>query len=465
MLMPAAVAGARQQQPATAALVFDNVTVVDVAKGKLLPNQRVVITGNRIKAMGAAKSVPVPDGAQTVEARGKFLIPGLWDMHTHSMDYASDVFYPLFIANGVTGIRDAASPVPLDTMLMWRREILAGTRVGPPRQLLSGKSIDEEKGCVRAKFTLAGTHHHTCVRTDDTADMRQLVDSLKGAGADMIKTYMLSKKMYLALAADARRSGIPFGGHIQAEDLTAIEASDSGASILDHLNSSGGVDTACWGNIDVSVEHCRPVADHFRRNNTWWVLTLTVLDGWGSPYADYLATHFIDDVSEFWGGSLLRGNWLHSAVLARPSADLHGSMTVMSEVELPILAGTDAAPMEVAGVIRGMETAPPGFSLHAELAMYVTEGLTPLAALQTATLNPAKFLRATDSLGTVAPGKLADLVLLDANPLADITNTTAIQAVVANGRYFDRAALDSLLVGGQKAKAERKAAEKPNPKR
>ena len=91
----------------------------------------------------------------------------------------------------------------------------------------------------------------------------------------------------------------------------------------------------------------------------------------------------------------------------------------------------------------------PGFALHTELAMYVAEGLTPLEALQTATLNPAKLLHATDSLGTVATGKLADLVLLDADPLADITNTTTIRAVVANGRYFDRAALDRLLADVQ----------------
>src|SRR5260221_3859303 len=98
---------------------------------------------------------------------------------------------------------------------------------------------------------------------------------------------------------------------------------------------------------------------------------------------------------------------------------------------------------------------PPGFSLHAELAMYVAEGLTPLNALQSATLNPAKLWHATDSLGTVAPGKLADLVLLDADPLADITNTTTVRAVVANGRYYDRAALDQLVAAVQtKAKQE-----------
>jgi imidazolonepropionase-like amidohydrolase len=114
----------------------------------------------------------------------------------------------------------------------------------------------------------------------------------------------------------------------------------------------------------------------------------------------------------------------------------------MEQVGVPILAGTDCgAPV--------MKMQPPGFGLQTELALYVAEGLSPLEALQTATLNPAKALHATDSLGTVAKGKLADLVLLDANPLADITNITLIRAVVANGRYYDRANLDKMLLDAQ----------------
>ena len=145
---------------------------------------------------------------------------------------------------------------------------------------------------------------------------------------------------------------------------------------------------------------------------------------------------------------MLRGNWLgESAGAGEPAAadrgvasgtETLGSMSVARRTGLPILAGSDAgSPV--------MRTMPPGFAIHGELAIYVAEGLTPLEALRAATLNPAKMLRATDSLGSVAPGKLAELVLLDADPLADLTNTTAVRAVVANGRYFDRAALDSLL--------------------
>jgi cytosine/adenosine deaminase-related metal-dependent hydrolase len=125
-----------------------------------------------------------------------------------------------------------------------------------------------------------------------------------------------------------------------------------------------------------------------------------------------------------------------------------GILTTVHRVGLPIPAGTDVgAPV--------MDRWPPGFAIHAELAIYVTAGLTPSQALQAATLNPAMYLHGTDSLGTVASGKLADLVLLDADPLQDITNTMTIRAVVANGRYFDRAALDQLLAGIQaRAKQE-----------
>jgi imidazolonepropionase-like amidohydrolase len=123
-------------------------------------------------------------------------------------------------------------------------------------------------------------------------------------------------------------------------------------------------------------------------------------------------------------------------------------LSIAEHVGLPILAGTDVGPWVV-----GKEL--PGFTLHAELAIFATEGLKPLTALQAATLNPAKLFHATDSLGTVAPGKLADLVLLDADPLADITNTTTIRAVVANGRYFDRAALDQLMTAAQAQASEK----------
>jgi hypothetical protein len=195
-------------EPGAATLVLNGVTVVDIEQGKLRSAQRVVITGNRIQAVGEAGAVKTPRGAQVVDARGKYLIPGLWDLHTHPRRLAH-LFYPLLLANGVTGMRDAGSGVPLDTLLLWRREILASTRVGPPRQLLSGQSIaGPVTGCKRYR----ADEPQTCVV--DSADAVHYVDSLQATGADMIKPREVSKALYFVIAAEARRRGIPFGGHI-----------------------------------------------------------------------------------------------------------------------------------------------------------------------------------------------------------------------------------------------------------
>jgi hypothetical protein len=270
--------------------------------------------------------------------------------------------------------------------------------------------------------------------------------------------------MYFVIAAEARRVGIPFGGHVVT--VTPIEASDSGASITDHLFApADDWPGRCWG-AGASVERCQPVAEHFGRNGTWLAPTLVVYKGYDGTYARPIMARFIERAHAFWIGAPLHDNWLRDSANSGTTGTTgashpdSGAMHIMQQVGLPILAGTDSptfmpelewkdlrstffydSPLS-SGFTSSMAA---GFSLHVELAMYVAEGLTPLAALQTATINPAKVLHATDSLGTVAAGKLADLVLLDANPLEDITNTTMIRGVVANGRYYDRAALDGLL--------------------
>ena len=439
-------------------LVFDNVTVIDVERGNRLPEQRVVIVGNRIRTIGSVHTVRVPAGAQVIEARGKYLIPGLWDMHIHPamVNSEADYIYPLLLANGVTGIRDAWSIHALDTLLQWRREMVAGTRIGPPRQLFAGVALDDGQPCKRT----AGDGH-ACVA--DTADARHVVDSLKAAGADFIKTYALSRPVYFAVAAEARRIGIPFGGHVIEE--TSVEASDSGARIEDHVHLAGNIMGRCVSR-KASLDRCKPIAEHFINNGTWWCPTLAIYNmsvrimfsnpndvfggPWFGPRARMLIERFYNTSDAFWdewNGSLPHGNWLQASTHALPpldtmrttALDSGGLLRFAHRLHIPILAGTDG------GINLGLTLVTPGLMLHTELAVFVAEGMTPLEALQAATLNPAKSFHGTDSLGTVAVGKLADLVLLDADPLTDITNTTTIRAVVANGHYYDRAKLDQLL--------------------
>lgn len=445
VLMGAIPATIRAQQaaPEAAPLVFDGVTVVDVEHGTLLADQRVVIAGRRIDTVGSSRAIAIPRGAQVVDAKGKYLIPGLWDMHTHlakidhdQHDVLVSLNYKLLLANGITGLRDGNSPqVPLDTFKQWRREILAGTRVGPPRQLFSAK-IDEQ--------TLGCDHGNTyCIA--DLAEARPLVDSVAKAGADMLKMYALSPAMYFAIAAEARRVGLPFGGHV-GHPPEASEASDSGARIVDHI---GSLPKHCWasqGSSDVNLDPCRRTAEQFRRNHTWWTPTMVagpivrlIMEG-GTPEPHTIVGRLYQFATEFWTDSVFRRGWLRELPPTASGMQTPLDFSITERAGVPLLAGTD-----VTGARMSRPPFISGFSLHAELAMLVKGGFSPWRVLQAATLNPAMMLHATDSLGTVAGGKLADLVLLDANPLDDITNTTLIRAVVANGRYFDRAALDRLL--------------------
>jgi imidazolonepropionase-like amidohydrolase len=391
---------AQQSAIPAASLVFDGVTVVDVEQGKLLPDQRVTIAGNRIAAVGSASTVKIPKDAQVVNARGKYLIPGLWDLHSHyGSKNAQEVDLLLLLANGVTAIREAYAFVPLETQVEWWKEVMAGTRVGPPRQLLTGQR--------------PATTYEDMV-------------SRKERGANFLKIYPFSYEK----AAAAKRAGLPFGGHVHGG--TAIEASDSGMTILDHVNTAGGLDKTCMG-PEATVEQCQPIADRLRQNNTWFVPTLITFLAIGKNKWEKEMTPASHDVHRrlrelsrgFWTDSTGYGNWLRapdSTADSTATVDSTDYLQVARRAGLPILSGTDAD-----GTKGQLRSKLKGFATHAELAIYVYEGLTPAEALQTATLNPAKMLRGTDSLGTVAVGKLADLVLLDADPLADITNTTAIR--------------------------------------
>ncbi len=434
-----------------APLVLRGVTVIDVSDGQRMSDQTVVVSGRRIQAITSASEVRVPRGAYLVDARGKYLIPGLWDMHVHPKTYV-DIAYPLFIANGVTGVRDAGSDVPLATFAQWKREIATGARVGP-RLLVSGPSVngeDSNQHVIRQGDDSNFDSHHIYV---PPALARRVVDSLKAAGADFIKTYSMSRAMYFVVAAEARRVGIQFGGHLPT-DVDGREASDSGATFVDHYTSLHG--NPCRdsepGSDAIDVAECAAAARQFRRNGTW----ITSFGGFYGlrPSAKARVRRYLPA----WFRGVPAAADTHAAVrdpnstaewakVARSVTSVQNGFSALRKGGLPVVVGTDAAFIPI-GIYRFIT---PGFSVPEALMTFVLAGLTPLEALQTATLNPALALHATDSLGTVEAGKLADLLLLDADPLADIWNLTKIRAVVANGRYYDRAALDQLLADAERA--------------
>jgi imidazolonepropionase-like amidohydrolase len=218
--------------PVAADLAFTYVNVVDVASGRVLPEQTVLIGGNRIAAVAPAGSVVIPRGAQVVDARDKYLIPGLWDMHAHVLFEGMDGYLALLVANGITGIREMGnSPMPLGEIRRVRGAIAAGDRLGP-RFIAPGVLVDGPHSRWEDGVALADTPERG----------RAVVDSLADAGADFIKVYnFLPPEVYRAIVERATAKQIPVAGHVPIL-VPAIEASDAGQRSFEHLV---GLDQGC----------------------------------------------------------------------------------------------------------------------------------------------------------------------------------------------------------------------------
>jgi amidohydrolase family protein len=433
------------QNPPPEITSISHVTVIDVSSGAKLADRTVLLQGDRILSVYGPESPKAPQG-RVIDAHGAFLIPGLWDMHVHIQDLED---LPLYIANGVTGVRmmfGVKKPNELRTRL--------ATAPASPEVIVGSIILDGDPPVWDGSILIH--------KPDDA---RRVVDEMKASGADFVKIYNgIPRDAYFALADEAHKQNIPFVGHLPFE-IRASEASDAGQRSIEHLT---GIAIACSKreqslmkelrplhyieNTNATVEairsfdaaKCQELFAEFRHNGTWQVPTLTVHRG----MAFLNDRHFTSDPRLAYMSSDVRYRWQPENDFRfrrwRPEEfELHRGLFnadkqmvgIMFRAGVPLLAGTDSM----------NPFCFPGFSLHDELALLVDSGLTPLAALQAATLRPAEFFGRTADLGTVAPGKLADLVLLSADPLVDIHNTTQIQAVWFRGKYFDRAALDGLL--------------------
>jgi len=439
LILPFLLLAREKPNRTQAPIVFTHATIIDVTGAAPRRDATVVITGDRISAIG--DNVSVPAGAQVVDASGKFLIPGLWDMHVHW--YLRDTF-TLFIANGVTSVRQMFGNSDL---LRWREQIAKGSLLGP-RMVVASPIIDGPEPIWPNSIA---------VRNEEEG--RKAVKRVKQWGADFVKVYaLLPRDAYFGIADEAKQQGITFAGHVP-NSVSPAEASDAGQKSIEHLT---GILIACSdketelrdklvkadspearGRVQTSALETydeKKAADliaHFVKNQTWQCPTLTVLRS-----NAYLGDEsFRRDGRLRYIPRLLQQRWNFrvanhdSAVTKRVLQKQLEIVGAMQRAGVPILAGTDT----------GNPFCFPGFSLHEELALLVIAGLTPVEALRSATLNPAKFFGLDQTLGTIEQGKIADLVLLDANPLLDIRNTQKINAVVSNGRLFDRKALDKML--------------------
>ena len=429
-----------QSAPPAGAVAITRVAVIDASDSAPRLEQTVVIRNNRIVAVGPARSVAVPRGARVVDGRGKFLVPGFWDMHVHTTVPGGRDLLGLYLANGVTGVRDMADEWA--ELSAWRREIRAGRLTGP-RIVASGPYL--EGGDVPIPHLLART----------TEEARAGVDSLMALGVDFVKVHsQLRPETYFAIARRARERGIPFAGHVP-RTVGALAASDSGQRSIEHLlaipapcSPADSVALAPRFPVQAALGRCSSASlaelyARLVRNGTWITPTFTAQyevaiwpgrevpgDAFGRFLPDTLR-RYVAGIFPMPAGVPSGADSVGRAMLAKRMQQV----AAMHRAGVRVLAGTDAP----------LRNSPPGFGLHEELSLLVQGGLTPREALRAATLAPAEYLGLADSLGTVAPGKLADLILLDADPLADIRNTRRISIVVANGRLIDSAARERLL--------------------
>lgn len=447
-LLSAPALTAQVPAPSAAAprpLAITRVTIVDVESGRMLPNRTVIIRGSRIVTVAAASATRVPVGARVIDGRSRYLIPGLWDMHVHNPEPGAAAMLPVYIGFGVTGVRDMGSD--LLALRRHRDRIARGEMIGP-RIVMAGPILDGPFG-----RPMPPAHRSWRIEVTQASRARGLVDSLVRAGADFIKVHeRLDPATYRAIVDQARHRGMAVAGHVPAA-VGAAAAAAAGQRTIEHLVN---VPFAC---ADDERDALRPTnglealfggcATHdaaallrlFVEHETWHTPTLVVQQrvalGPNASRGDPGLRHVPMPVRELLRSvgplDLPAPRGAARARFARFFAKRVWQARQMHAAGVRLLVGTDAP-----GVA-------PGWSVHEEMHLFVRSGIPAIDALRAATINPARMLTHTDSLGAIASGKIADLVLLDANPLADIRNTLRVRAVVAGGRFYDRAAIDGIL--------------------
>jgi imidazolonepropionase-like amidohydrolase len=425
--------------PTPAGLVIRDVTILSMDDAP--PRQgSVLVRGDRIAYAGPTASLPSTPNAVTIDGRGRFLIPGLIDMHTHvSKTRGSSL--SLLVSKGVTTVRDLGGDH--EELLTWRREIEAGTRLGP-LLLIAGSYLESASNAARQHATPASEMVEPAERTRigvaTPADAGRIVAGLAARGVDHLKIRTTTdRETYLAIGAAAKRHGLALAGHSQPYRLDDLLT--SGQRSVEHgfyppLDERPDVDR-------------RSLFARLAAAGVAVVPTLVVLERLGTPDDAALARQVADADAPANGrrilSAYLRAEWREQLAEQGPERRpvyrrLHeGSRRDLREMRaagVRVLAGTDIGVLNVT----------PGQSLHEELALLIRDaGMTPLEALRAATRDAAAFLGRDREIGTIAVGRRADLVLLDADPLADIAHVSRIHAVVLRGRMLDRGALARLV--------------------
>ena len=422
------------QSATLAAVVIRHVNVIDVKNEALLKDQDVVLSGDRIVSVEPSEETRIHGPSVIIDGRGKYLIPGFWDCHIH-LSWTTSSALPLLTALGITEVRDLGGK--LTDLERWRAQIADGTLVGPHIMrvgpILNGKAFNLYQ-------FVPGSAEAT----------RGAVRLLTYLGMDEIKVHRrLPRDWYFAALDESKKLNIRLVGHIPME-VTPEEASNAGQYMIEHTEtlfegtfSAKLTDAELPGAIHAWLATDQPdqLFATFVRNGTWVDPTLSgyleaanLLDPATPPDPRY---RYVAASQRKLAADQMKQHPLAATEVKTTHEHMNALVDVTARMvkdHVRLVAGTDAAGPRLAG-----------FSLHSELVDLVRAGMTPMQALQTATLNPAIAFNRTGDLGTITPGKLADLVLLDANPLEHIENTQRIDIVFQNGHFYSRNDLDQLL--------------------
>ena len=398
-------------------------TVIDVNGKPPLANAVVIVEGDRIVAVGPRATTTIPTNAKLVDVTGKFLLPGLWDMHSHF--YLSE-FGPTYLAAGITTARDVGNDIEFGTAL---RDAAREKRGLGPRMLLAGYIDGKEGG------------HGFDVRVETPAEARAAVQRYKNAGYEQIK---IRDNVRLAtlrmICAEAHRLGMTVTGHVP-KDMNALQAVEAGMDQINHLNYA---ETAFFPNrpgnspavtINLNAPNVINALRFFKQHGTVIDPTDAVLELMLRPLNVPIET-FEPGVTKVPAELAVQIN------KKGESADEAEGLRLILDVLLKITGALHRAGVPI---VAGTDVGVPAHTLHRELELYVKAGFTPLEAIQAATIVPARVMKLDSEVGSIETGKRADLIVLDANPLDNISNIRGVKFVVTQGRLFDCAKLWELV--------------------
>lgn len=449
--------------------LIQNVNIID-AKNGLQKNMDVLIKKDLIQMVNAHQEQFNFTGTTIIDGSGKYLLPGLWDAHVHFayIPELAPAMFKLFLVNGVTSVRDTGGKI--DLVKLWKDKALKDPQ-NSPRVKIAGPLLDGipvvYDGSTRTRPPL-GTG------AKNPEEGIALVEKYHAEGVDLIKAYeMLSPETFVAIASAAKKKGLKVTGHVPLS-MDVISASNAGLNSMEHLrnvemsiakdanellqkrtemlvegkNDQGGILRSRLHNAQRmhAIQNQDPkkreeVLSVLAKNDTWQIPTLTIATArsnavYARPEWRENYKYVPDSIGDKWMESSLK---YAENEIPQDSKDYTSwaqeMVKHMADAEVGIMAGTDCPIFFLT----------PGFSLHEELRLLVSSGLTPMQVIEAATLRPAEYFNLEKKLGTIENGMLADLLLLDANPLLDISNTEKINAVFKNGKLFDRNALNKML--------------------